>query len=346
MMNVRISVLLKITAGHQARAGLAYKGLALVRFGSRALTTARGAASMLALMLASGLLGPMAALAQPDDSASGRDFPKTLTLDEPGIDDELSFPTFSRVPDAVDDGAASFTQADTAFEIDKRITTSLEVQLNGGYTVLSGRTVPDRHGWDDVQFTTKYVLLDRPQTETVFTVGLVHEFGRSGAVQAGASPDGATIPTLYLGQGMGSADVPDVLRALAVTGTLGFSVPDRAHDGAAEQAVPTLQPSASVQYSFRYVAAALARAGLPAETANLVAVSEFTYGLPIAHARDAAPRRGFAAPGLFYTGEGYQLAAEALLPLTRASGRGTGVIAQLNLSFARLGLGGIAGPLW
>ncbi len=308
--------------------------MARARFGAGALTTARGAAR-LALVLC-----PVAALAQPDEAAGGRDFPKTLTLDEPGIDDELSFPTFSRVP-----GAAA-PQTDTGFEIDKRITTSLEVQLNGGYSRLSGSAVPDRQGFDNMQFTTKYVLLDRPGTETIFTIGMVHEFGRSGAVQAGAAQAGTTTPTIYAGQGLGSADVPDVLRALALTGTLGFSVPDRAHDGPAQQAVPMLQPSASVQYSFRYVAAGLARAGLPAATANLVAVTELTYAVPTAHADNAASRKGFVGPGLFYAGGGYQLAAEALLPLNRASGRGAGFIAQLNVSFARLGLGAIAGPLW
>jgi hypothetical protein len=52
------------------------------------------------------------------------------------------------------------------------------------------------------------------------------------------------------------------------------------------------------------------------------------------------------APGLIYAGNGYQLAAEALLPLTRESGTGVGAIAQLNLSFSTLGLGSIAKPLF
>ncbi len=344
MINLRMSFLPGRAAAHSPRVVSAYKRLAWARFGGAAHTSARGATLLPASVLALGLLCPVAALAQPDDVA-GRDFPKTLILDEPGIDDEISFPTFSRLPVTADAAGATATQTDTAFEIDKRITTSLEVQLNGGYSVLGSRTVPDRQGWDNIQFTTKYVLLDRPMTETILTIGLVHEFGRTGRVHAGADPAGTTTPTLYIGQGMGSANLPDALRAFAVTGTFGVAVPDRAHDGSAQQAVPAAQLNTSLQYSFRYVAAELARAGLPGQTANLVAVTELTYGLPTTHS-GAALRRVLAAPGMFYAGQGYQIAGEALLPLTRASGRGVGAIAQLNLSFARLGLGHSAGPLW
>ncbi len=59
--------------------------------------------------------------------------------------------------------------------------------------------------------------------------------------------------------------------------------------------------------------------------ARLIPIVELTYSAPTSDGGDA--RQGYVAPGLIYVGDGYQLAAEALLPLTRASGTGVGVIA-------------------
>jgi hypothetical protein len=281
-----------------------------------------------------------------DETAGNRDFPKTLTLDEPGIDDEMSFPTYVRVNGPAIDGRDDLVQNDTAFEIDKRITTSLEMQINGGYTVLNGPARNSRHGWDDLSLTAKYVLLDHPATETILTFAALHVFGRTGALQAGADPGGSTTPILYVGQGLGATRLPDWARAFAVTTGFSYTMPDRARAGTSERAVPYMQAGGSLQYAFSYLAPALAKAGLPTFATHMVGIIELTYDATMRANTDANPRHGLAAPGLIYAGGGYQLAAEALLPITRASGRGVGFIAQLNMSFEKLGLGAIARPLW
>ncbi len=286
-----------------------------------------------------------AAWAQTDDDARGRDFPKTLTLDEPGIDDEISLPTWTHIAYQAAPGLAANTENDFGVEIDKRITASLEIQLNAGYRMQNDAGGADRYGWDNASFTTKYVLLNRPATETILTAGLVREFGGTGALGVGAGTVSTTTPTFYIGQGMGAAHVPDWLRAFAITGTLGYRLPDQAR-GPGGKATPVLQPAASLQYSLHYLAPWLARRGLPAITQRLVLVTELTYAMPTTAGAPAAERIGLASPGLFYAGDGYQLGLEAPLPLTRASGSGVGIIAQLNVSFRRLGLGAISGTLW
>jgi hypothetical protein len=161
----------------------------------------------------------------------------------------------------------------------------------------------------------------------------------------GAETVGSTEPILYFGQGFGAAPLPDCLRPFALTGGLGYVWPDRTRQGV-QKAVRSLQIGTSVQYSLGYLSAAIARARLPRAAERMVAIVEITYADPVGADAAHDARQGFAAPGLIYAAEGYQLAAEAVLPLTRASGRGVGVIAQLNVSFARLGLRKLATDLW
>jgi len=288
-------------------------------------------------LLAAVTVGSAAAHAQtPDDTgtSSGRDFPKTLTLDEPGIDDEMSLPTASRIRQ----GAGA--QTALAFEIDKRITERLDVQVNGGW-----QSDAAADGWQDFELTTKYVALSRPATETLLTVGITRLLGHSGALRIGAAPVSGTVPTLYLGQGFGATALPAALRPFAITATLGYLVPDRPR--AAGVSLPQqLQLGASVQYSLGTLAPLIGAAGWPDVAARLIPIVEFTYNAPTTDSAGSDARQGYLAPGVIYAGDGYQLAAEALLPLTQASGNGVGVIAQLNVSFRILELGRLARPLF
>jgi hypothetical protein len=82
-----------------------------------------------------GVLLPMPAAA--DQDPPGRDFPKTLIFDEPGIDDEISLPTFVTAPQ---DGGGRATDLDV--ELDKRLTEKLSVQINIGYSMLRAFMTP------------------------------------------------------------------------------------------------------------------------------------------------------------------------------------------------------------
>ena len=52
------------------------------------------------------------------------------------------------------------------------------------------------------------------------------------------------------------------------------------------------------------------------------------------------------APGVSYAGPGWELAAEVLIPVTRATGRGIGAIAQFHLSLDYLFAETIGRPLF
>jgi hypothetical protein len=289
------------------------------------------------------LASPAAAMAQADDDATGRDFPKTLTLDEPGVDDEVSLPTFIHQINSASGDAPGTVENDINFELDKRLTERLQLQINGGYRSLADAGSDSRYGWSDASLTAKYVVLAAPETETLLTLGATRGFGRTGARGVGAEATGSTIPTFYFGQGLGALPIPAALRAFAVTGTVAYLFPDKPASAGADRFEQTLQLGASLQYSLKYLSPIIASNGLPKIFDHIVTIVELTYDAG-ANSVQSEPR--VVAPGLIYAGDGYQLALEALLPLNAASGHGVGAIAQLNLSFSTLGLGRFARPLW
>jgi hypothetical protein len=304
-----------------------------------------GLAACLALTLGLHAAAAAAAQEEPGEAAeeAGRDFPRTLTLDEPGIDDEISLPTFLHLTTTGGNDSPADAENDVAFEIDKRLTDHLQVQLNGGYQTLAQPPLANRYGWDDFALTLKYVVLNAPESESILTLGLERELARTGAARVGAETIGSTTPTIYVGQGFGTMKLPALLRPFALTGTLAYQIPDQP-GGADIRFAQTLQIGASLQYSLHYLAPMIAKIGLPDAVQRIVAITELTYAVPAANTSHQDTQRGNVAPGLIYAGDGYQLAVEGLLPLTRTSG--TGVIAQLNMSFSVLGLGRFARPLW
>ena len=275
-----------------------------------------------------------APVAAADQDQPGRDFPKTLIFDEPGIDDEISLPTFILTPDAANAGR----ETDLDFELDKRLTTNLSVQINIGYSMLGRLAAPAQDGWQDSDLTLKYVLLQNPAAEQLVSFSLTREFGGSGASRIGAAALGATTGAVNFGQGFSPFLTSPVLKPFAVTGSLGYFVPDETGQNAAQQALF----NASLQYSLD-VLMGDGRAGRLSFLRPLIPIVECSYSLPTAG--DPA-RRGMVAPGLIYSGDGFQLAAEALLPLTKATGTRVGFIAQLNISLRDIGIAVLAKPLF
>jgi len=259
---------------------------------------------------------------------AGRDFPKTLIFDEPGIDDEVSLPTVLFVPQ---DGAH---EADVEFELDKRLTTRLSLQINVGYTELARIGEASAGGWQDSTAALKLIVFADRAMEQLVSLSVTRAFGASGARRVGSADVGSTLPALNFGQGFAALAAMPLLRPLAVTGVAGMLVPDSGRDGAVRQALL----SASLQYSFDVLARSGGDVRVPGFMRPLIPIVEFSYATP-------AAAHATLAPGLIYSGGGYQVAAEALVPLTRASGTHVGMIAQLNISLSVLGIAALTRPL-
>ena len=115
-----------------------------------------------------------------------RFFPATLGIDDPGVNDELAFPTVSSFKTGDD---PSFRQRDFSGEFAKRITEAFAISVNATYSRLSppgGPTGMGANGFQNLETTFKYRVLKDPAHEFVMSVGLSVEWGGSGAQSVGA----------------------------------------------------------------------------------------------------------------------------------------------------------------
>src|SRR5215469_2110318 len=87
-----------------------------------------------------------------------RFFPATLTIDDPGVNDELSLPTVDSFKTGDD---PPLRQRDISGEFSKRITEDFAISFASTYTFLSptlGAMIPGANGFQNLETTFKYRL--------------------------------------------------------------------------------------------------------------------------------------------------------------------------------------------
>ena len=159
---------------------------------------ARPGAARAALAVRPTALAAIAAFTLPASAyahgiAGARIFPTTLTLDDPAVSDEASLPTVTWQRHG-DDPVTHET--DLGFEYDKRITEQLGVAINKSWMHLDQRGTKSLDGWSNWQTTLKYQFLQNAPHETLMSVGVIGEWGGSGADRVGADRYGSVTPTL------------------------------------------------------------------------------------------------------------------------------------------------------
>src|SRR5450631_3517898 len=180
-----------------------------------------------------GLLGLAIALVPLSHSGAheivgNRFFPATLGIDDPGVNDELALPTVSAFKTGDN---PSFKELDFSAEYSKRITEAFAISISPAYSHLSapgGPTGMGASGFQNLETTFKYRVFRDPDHEFVMSVGLIVDWGGTGASSVGADPFNTYTPTIYFGKGLG--DLPDTLswiRPVAITGQIGYAIPAR-----------------------------------------------------------------------------------------------------------------------
>lgn len=290
-----------------------------------------------------------------------RFFPATLGIDDPGVNDELSFPTVSTFKTGDD---PSFKQRDFSAEFSKRITEAFAISVGSTYSHLSapgGLTGMGASGFQNLETTFKYRVFKDPVHEFVMSVGLNVEWGRTGAQGVGAEQFNTYTPTLYFGKGFG--DLPDTLswvRPIAVTGQIGYSIPGRRSTSTfgidpdtGEQTIDTefnprvLAWGGSVQYSMPYLKTAVIDLGLPDFINRFIPLVEATLQTPVGNTLTSGTvTTGTINPGFIWVGNTFQVGVEALIPINRQSGTGVGAIAQLHFYLDDIDPRGIGKPIF
>lgn len=309
------------------------------RFGPLRLLLLLPALAAPALMLA-----PLGG-ATAHEIAGNRFFPATLAIDDPGVNDELAMPTISMSKSG---DQPPVKELDISGEYAKRLTEALAISVAPAWTHFYAPGGPNGNGasgFQNLETTLKYRFYKDPVHELVMSVGLSAEWGGSGASSVGADRFTTYTPTFFFGKGFG--DLPDQIwwaRPLALTGTVGYSIPGSAQsvtstvDGSGNVSIDIernpqfLNWGLSLQYSMPYLKSAVNDLALPDIVNHLIPIIEASFQTPAANFGSTSLKTtGTVNPGVIYVTNYYQIGLEAIVPINRDSGRSIGAMAQLHI---------------
>lgn len=270
--------------------------------------------------------------------AGARFFPATIATDDPFVADELSLPTVSWQKNPGDSpGAPATRETDFSLDAARRITDRFGIELGATWKTLHTPGAADVRGFDNVSLGAKYQFYESDAHEAIASLGVDWDVGHSGAQRVGADPFSSVTPTFFFGKGLG--DLPDSmawLRPVAVTGLVGVGIPLRAststrsEDGSVEieRHPHTLEWGLAFEYSIPYLNANIRGTGWPDVFNRLTPLVEFAMSTALD--RGSSGTTGTINPGLLWDGRFVQVAAEAAIPVNRASGSYVGWTLQLH----------------
>ncbi|HZC38394.1 MAG TPA: hypothetical protein VE221_06940 [Sphingomicrobium sp.] len=266
--------------------------------------------TLVAAMIFTGALGSAPAAAH--GVIGPRFFPATITSDDPFAADELALPTIT-----------SFDhETDLDFDYSKSIFPGFAIGVGIGHVSAKSAGEPRAQGFGNLEISPALELYRNAAHEFIFTTGLDWEIGGTGS-KAVAERSSTYTPTIKFGKGFG--DLPDglkYLRPLAVTGTVGYAIP-----GASDRS-RSVEWGGAIEYSLLYLQNNVRDEGFSNFVAHLTPVAEFTFSSPTGQGDGGTT--GTINPGLIWSGQYVQVAAEAMIPVNHASGHGIGFIAQLH----------------
>jgi hypothetical protein len=260
-----------------------------------------------------------------------RIFPATLTIDDPGVDDELALPTFVYTNNA--DG--SQTTSWNAF-YGKRITADLEVSINSTFL---HQVNPRLNGWTGIETEVRDQVMVNNEHEFVVSLAVAEEWGATGT--NGVANQFTTItPKAFIGKGFGDVET-EWLRPIAITGELQYLVPTVpnvfANGALVTQSPTTLTYGATLQYSLQYMNAYVHELN-PEILRHLVIDVEANFTSPISNIGPSVigaipgthETTGVVGPGLYYIAHDYEIGVYGAFPINQGSGKHPGVFAIVD----------------
>jgi hypothetical protein len=257
------------------------------------------------------------AIADAYTAVGDRLFPATILLPQAAPTDAIYVTTSARPV-----SGGEVTNLTGTF--DKLLTERLGIGIQNGYNWIGRSGASTLVGWQNLLVYAKYEAILDPPHEFLFSIGTAHEFGGTGTRRVNAPRNGATlVPATYFAKGFGDLPI-GYLRPLAVQGfstyqlSSGAPRPDNFLAGVA------------IEYSVPYLQSKVRAFDLPDLVRGLTPLVETLVVTPTRN-RGTTTTAVIVAPGLTYTGEGWQFAVEARVAANRAAVRGFGVLAQFNL---------------
>ena len=310
----RLTIVWPTRALRRAFAFLQTRGLPLMTLSKSARPRARSARRAAA---------SVAAPAYPHAVCGARIFPATLAIDDPGVLDELTLPAVSYVPfnsDAAHEWDASFAWT-------KTITPGLSVVISDGPTWEH----PGGYGWNGLDTELQWQALCLPDAEFMFKVGFDISWAGTGTgIQAGSGGQNTYSPLVVAGLGFGTLpSTLKYLRPFAITAEFSTSTPGQDWTNGNPN-VSTFNWGFTLQYSLPYFNTQLAEIDNDF-LKHLVPIAEFAFRRRFTmEAPPGTLTTGYFQPGVIYEADKWQIALEAMVPMTGATGHGVGVIGSLD----------------
>ncbi len=264
-----------------------------------------------------------------------RFFPATLEVDDPCVADELSIPTVAGFKNGDEPPA---DEVDIAGEYAKTITPNFGISFEEAWIHVEAPGERSASGFDNLGTSFKYQFVRDAERELAMSVSLDVDWGGTGASAVDAERFTTLTPTLFIGKGLGFAQAP-LLKPFAITAELGYAIPTESSTSRPDEAtglVDTVPNPRSIvwggtlQYSMPYLKSSVRDFGLPEFVNRLVPLVEVNLVSEVANFDGEERTTGSVNPGVIYVADTFQLAAEAIIPINRASGDDIGVVGQAH----------------
>ena len=258
--------------------------------------------------------------------AGDRFFPATLLTDDPFVADEMSLPTLTYDPPALDNSRTF----DLDFDIAKRLTPDIGIQIGQGWQHLKAPGMPGVTGLTGLSTELDWQFFNNGPHEATAMVGLSTSWAHTGRVQALGADDFTTLsPLVDFGKGFG--DLPDSLpwlRPIAVTGNLSLDFPTKTQSNGNPNP-NNFNYGFAFEYSLEYLQHHVKDVGLAAPFDRMVPLVEVSFTTALNRGL-GGQTVGTIQPGIIWSGQYMQIGAEAIIPATHLTGHGYGGLVQLH----------------
>jgi hypothetical protein len=268
-----------------------------------------------------------------------RVFPGTLAFDDPAVMDEFELPTTTTLKHP--DGGADITDNRIGWSFTRLLTPTVSIGVDSGW-IQRNWGVASRSGFDTTALTLKDLLYRNEVHEVMISTGVAWGIGHSGGQGVGTNLPDMILPGIFFGKGFGDAPGSmSWLRPFAITGAITLEHPTTGtsinsgineHTGALgpmlKRNVDALHWGFSLQYSTFYLTSRFTPGKLPhgEPVYQFIPLVEFAFDSPRGEKTASTMN-----PGLAYVAGGWQVAAEAIVPLNTQGGSRIGARAQLLL---------------
>ena len=281
--------------------------------------------------LAAAPLAVLGALFKPSPAhahgfAGERFFPATLLTDDPFVADEMSLPSAVFNPPGPDGSK----EIDLETDISKTLWPNVGVTISDQWQHLQPKGAPSAAGLGTLNTELDYEFFKNDPHEATAMVGLHSSWAHTGRVQALGADDFTTLsPLVDFGKGFG--DLPDSmpwLRPFAVTGNFSVDFPTKT-ESAGSPNPNNFNYGFAFEYSLPYLEQDVKDIGLRPPLSQMIPLVEVSYSTALNRGQ-GGQTIGTVQPGIIWSGQFFQISAEAIIPATRQTGNGYGGLVQLH----------------